>query len=137
MPGTSASTGDAGVSSESSGISNPKKRKLEGHTSLEERVSSLEKTAKVEIIKELKEKVRTLCLQEDPSNALILLTLDELAKTARKMDHEEADMFEELCRQANRYQTKLQISNLCLSVLGGKAGDAISKAISKCLKRKI
>ena len=53
-----------------------------------------------------------------------------------KLDHEEADMFEKLCRQANRYQTKLQISNLCLSVLGGKAADAISKAISKCLKDK-
>lgn len=97
---------------------------------------SLEKTSKVEMVQELKEKVRTLCLQDDPSNALILLTLDELAKVARKLNHEEADMFEELYRQANRYQSKLQISNLCLSVLGGKVADAISKAISKCLKEK-
>lgn len=97
---------------------------------------SLEKTSKGEMVQELKEKVRTLCLQDDPSNALILLTLDELSKAARKLNHEEADMFEELYRQANRYQSKLQISNLCLSVLGGKVADAISKAISKCLKDK-
>ena len=87
-------------------------------------------------LNELKEKVRTLCLQEDPSNALILLTLEELAKTARRGNHEEAEVFEELARQANRYQTKLDISNLCLQVLGGKAADAISKAITKCLKEK-
>ena len=80
--------------------------------------------------------MRTLCLQEDPSNALILLTLDELAKMARKIEHDEAEMFEELCRQANRYQSKLQIANLCLSVLGGKVADTISKALSKCLKEK-
>lgn len=97
---------------------------------------SLEKTSKGEMVQELKEKVRTLCLQDDPSNALILLTLDELSKAARKLNHEEADMFEELYRQANRYQSKLQISNLCWSVLGGKVADAISKAISKCLKDK-
>lgn len=89
------------------------------------------------MVQELKEKVRTLCLQDDPSNALVLLTLDEPSKAARKLNHEEADMFEELYRQANRYQSKLQISNLCLSVLDGKVADAISKAISKCLKDKL
>lgn len=85
VPGTSASTGDAGVTSESSGTSYCRKRKLEDETNLEERISSLEKTAKVKMIYELQERVRTLFLQEDPSNALILLTLDELAKTARKL----------------------------------------------------
>ncbi|XP_052716245.1 uncharacterized protein LOC128188950 isoform X2 [Crassostrea angulata] len=135
-PSTSASTGGSStpVPLETAGPS--KKRKHDVDTTLEERILSLEKTSKGEMVQELKEKVRTLCLQDDPSNALILLTLDELAKAARKLNHEEADMFEELYRQANRYQSKLQISNLCLSVLGGKVADAISKAISKCLKDK-
>ena len=65
---------------------------VEGNDSLEQRISSLEKVAKVEL-NELKEKVRTLCLQEDPSNALILLTLEELAKTARRGNHEDAEVF--------------------------------------------
>lgn len=90
-------------------------------------------------MKDLKEKVRTLCLQQDPSNALILLTLEELSRTARKVSHDEADTFdtfEELARQANRHQGKLDVPSLCLSVLGGKAADAITKAISKCLKER-
>lgn len=102
--------------------------------SLEDRVASLEKSTRVEVIKELKDKVRTLCLQPEPSDSLILLTLDELAKVARRADHEDTEMYEELARQANRHQAKLDISNLCLSVLGGKAADAITKAISRCMK---
>lgn len=72
---------------------------------LEDRVASLEKVAKVEKLKELKEKVRTLCLQKDPSDSLILLTLEELAKCARKLGDDESETFEKLARQANRHQT--------------------------------
>jgi hypothetical protein len=68
--------------------------------------------------------------------SLILLTLEDLAKIARKEGHEEAEIYEELSRQATRYQLKLDNSSLCLSVLGGKAADAISQAIAKCLKEK-
>ena len=99
-------------------------------------MASLERSAKVEAVKELKEKVRVLCLQQEPSNSLILLTLEELAKTAWRVDHDETDVFEELARQASRHQDKLNISSLCLSVLGGKAADAITKAIAKCIKEK-
>ncbi|CAG2194020.1 unnamed protein product [Mytilus edulis] len=91
---------------------------------------------KEEVVKNLKEKVRTLCLQDNPSDSLILLTLEELAKAARRVNHDDADTFEELTRQANRHQLKLDISSLCLSVLGGKVADAITKAVSKCLKEK-
>jgi hypothetical protein len=45
-------------------------------------------------------------------------------------------VYEELARQAIRHQTKVDVTSLCLSVLGGRAADAISKAISKCLKEK-
>ncbi|CAC5368150.1 unnamed protein product [Mytilus coruscus] len=103
---------------------------------LEDRIASLEKKTKVEIITELKKKVRTLCLQQNPSDSFILLTLDELAKFSKKLDHDDADVHEELTRQANRHYSKLDISSLCLSVLGGKAVDTITKAISKCLKEK-
>ena len=98
----------------------------------EERLEKLEK--KDDRVKELKEKVRNLCLQQMPSTPLILLTLDELTRAARRADDIEADLFEELARQANRHQEKINLSNLCLSVMGGKAADAISKAMVKCLK---
>lgn len=60
--------------------------------------------------------------------SLILLTVEDLVKVARKVSHEDAETFEELSRQATRYQAKLDISSLCLLVLGEKAADAISKA---------
>jgi len=134
---TDASATTSGAVTVTSDVNNNKrKRTVPAESSdLEERVASLEKSAKVEV-KELKDKVRTLCLQQDPTDSLILLTVEELAKSARKVNHEEADTLEELARQANRHQKQLDISSLCLSVLGGQAADAITKAISKCLKEK-
>ena len=102
-------------------------------TEIVDRIEKLEKGAEGRV-KDLREKVRTLCLQSSPSDPLILLTLDELATQARKLRDGEADTLEELARQANRFQHKINIPNLCMSVLGGKAADVISKAMSKCLK---
>jgi hypothetical protein len=79
----------------------------------------------------------TLCPQQEPSIFLILLTLEELAKHARKADAEDAEVYEEIARQAIKQQTKVDVTSLCLSLLGGRAPDAISKAISKCLKEKV
>ena len=56
----------------------------------------------MEVVKDLKEKVRMLCLQSEPSHSLILLTLDELAKVSRR-----PFFYDELARQANKYQSKL------------------------------
>jgi hypothetical protein len=100
-------------------------------------MATLQKISKLERVKELKEKVRALCLQQEPSICLILLTLEELAKHSRKADAEDAEVYEELARQAIRHQAKVDVTSLCLSVLGGRAADAISKAISKCLKEKV
>jgi uncharacterized protein (DUF2132 family) len=58
--------------------------------SLEDRLKFLEKSKNA--ANELKEKIKCLCLQEDPSMSLILLTLKDLAKTARKASHEEAEI---------------------------------------------
>lgn len=85
-------------------------------------------------LEEIKHKVRLLATQNKPSEALILLTLDELAKKAQAIDHEDADMFDELARQAARNQGKVNIVSLALNVLGGKASDLVSKALSKCMK---
>ena len=71
----------------------------------------------------------TLCPQQEPSIFLILLTLEELAKHARKADAEDAEVYEELARQAIKQQTKVDVTSLCLSLLGGRAADAISKAM--------
>lgn len=97
--------------------------------SLEKRLKLLEKSSKDQV-DDLKGKVRCVCLQENPSVSLILLTVEDMAKVTRKVSHEDAETFEDLSRQATRYQAKLNISSLCLSVLGGKAADAISKAVS-------
>ena len=140
--GPSTSTQSSGKANQpnGSGTATGKRKRSDNDgdetSAIEDRIKTLEKAAKVEMVQELREKVRTLCLQQEPSNPLILLTLEDLARTARRVCHDEADTFEELARQANRHQAKLDISSLCLSVLGGKAADAISKAISKCLKDK-
>ena len=51
-------------------------------------------------ITQLKDKVRSLCLQNDPSEPSILLTLGELARVSRRQGHVDAELYEELARQA-------------------------------------
>ena len=89
-----------------------------------------------ETIQNLKAKVRALALHTTPSEPLILLTLDELARLSRRQNHEEAETFEELARQAKFYQGKVNMADLCLTALGGKAADTVTKALTKCLKQK-
>lgn len=77
-----------------------------------------------------------MALQTKPSVPLILVTLDELARTARRKGHSEASMYEELSRQANLNQEKIDIQSFCLNVLGGNASDIVGKALSKAIKIK-
>lgn len=65
--------------------------------SLEKRLKLLEKSSKDQV-DDLKEKVRCVCLQENPSVSLILLTVEDMAKVTRKVSHEDAETFEELSR---------------------------------------
>lgn len=129
---TSATTATLVVSA-TGGDSRKRKRDTSSDESLEDRVANLEKSARSPV-QELKEKVRSLCMMAEPSTPLILITLEELAKVAKKEQHDESEVFEELARQALRHQTKLDIASLCLSVMGGKAADVITKAISKCMR---
>lgn len=62
--------------------------------------------------------------------------MEELAAKARSLGHEDAETFEELARQATRNQGRINIMSLALTVLGGKASDIITKALSKCMKEK-
>ena len=80
-------------------------------------------------IKDLKEQVRNLAMQANPSEPLMLLK-------ARRQNDEESETFEELARQAQRNQGTINISTLILNVLGGKASDLVGKAMAKCLKEK-
>ena len=105
---------------------------------IELRIAALEKsssTATVEAVQQLNDKVRGLALHQ-LSEQLLILTLDELAKLPRQSGHVDADTYEELARQATRHQGRLDIASLCLSVMGGKVADVITKAISKCIKEK-
>ncbi|KAK3103081.1 hypothetical protein FSP39_016318 [Pinctada imbricata] len=115
----------------------------EGDTEVDEEIPAPPKkkrpsaTVTKSVVKEvesIKDKVRLLAQQNDPSEALILLSLDELAKTARSAQVDDADIFEELYRQASMNQGKINMVNLVLSVMGGKASDVVAKALTKCKK---
>lgn len=71
-------------------------------------------------IQQVKDKIKVLCTQSQPSEALILLSLDELSRLARKVNHEDMDVYEELYGQCSRMQGKINMGNLCLTVLGGE-----------------
>ena len=60
----------------------------------------------------------------------------DLAKPDKRVNHDEAEIFEEFVRQSNRHYSKLDISSLVYvyTFLAGKAADTINKAISKCLR---
>uniref|UniRef100_A0A8W8M1L9 Uncharacterized protein n=1 Tax=Magallana gigas TaxID=29159 RepID=A0A8W8M1L9_MAGGI len=47
-------------------------------------------------IQQVKDKIRVLCTQSKPSEALILISLDELSRLARKVNHEDIDVYKEL-----------------------------------------
>ena len=61
-------------------------------------------------ITQLKDKVRSLCLQNDPSEPLILLTLEELARVSRRQGHADAELYEELTRQAKVQRGQLDLA---------------------------
>ena len=116
-----------------------KKQKLptvpDDPSTLEQRVLSLEKKTD-DAISRLKDQVRSLCLQHDPSEALILLTLDELARVSKRQGHADWEIHDELARHAKIQQGQLDLAHFCLMALSGKAGDIITKALSKCKKQK-
>ncbi|XP_052090318.1 uncharacterized protein LOC127726986 [Mytilus californianus] len=126
MP-TSADSGDEDPPS-------PFKKKKKNHD-LVRRAADLEKS-KEDNVKELKNKVRSLALQANPSEPLILLSLDELAKKARRQNDDDAETFDELARQAQKHQGSINVATLTLNVLGGKASDLVGKVMAKCPKEK-
>lgn len=100
--------------------------------SLEKWLKSLEKSSK-DSVNDVKNNVRCLCLHEDQSMSLILLTLEDLAKTERKY-----------LKKRQKYVRNCQDKQLvttdqaCVYRFWGhiKAADAISKAVTKCLNEK-
>lgn len=100
---------------------------------MERRLLMLEKLEK-EDVSTVKERVKALAAQQDPSEPLILITLDELARLSRKLGDKDMEVYEELYRQCGRLQGKVNIANLCLTVLGGQGADLVSKAVNKCIK---
>jgi hypothetical protein len=88
-------------------------------------------------VAEVKKKVRSLCLQNQPNESLLLLLLDDLSRASASMGDDNYVMYDELARQARHNQGKVVLSSFALSVLGEGANDAVSKALAKCLKSKI
>lgn len=58
-------------------------------------------------VESIKQKATLLANQNDPINALILLALDELAKTSRSARIDDADICDEPNRQSSRNQETL------------------------------
>ena len=55
---------------------------------------------------------------------------------SRRQGYADAELYEELARQAKVQQGQLlNLAHFCLTTLSGKAGDVITKALSKCLKK--
>lgn len=107
--------------------------------SIEKRIEELEDQVKKDeenLMQAAKEKVRCLALQSDPSELLILQSLQELATTAKRVNHSETAVYEETYRLAKINREKIDIPSFCLNVLGGKASDLVSKAMAKCFKAK-
>jgi len=63
-----------------------------------------------------------------------LISLEELAGTARRLNDDNAELYEELSRQANVNRTENDVAGFCLNVMGGKPSDLFTKALSKSLK---
>ncbi|CAC5387837.1 unnamed protein product [Mytilus coruscus] len=80
-------------------VDNEKKKK---NYDLVQRVPDLEES-KEGNIKELKDKVRSLALQANSSEPLILLSLDELAKKTRRQNDDDVETFDESARQTQRH----------------------------------
>ena len=79
--------------------------------------------------------MKSLCLQTAPSEPLILLTFEELSRVSRRKGHVDVALYEELARQAKVNQGKVKLELLCLTALSGNAGDVITKALTKGLKK--
>lgn len=54
----------------------------------------------------MKENVKILATKHDPNESLLLITLDEFTRLARKLNHNELLVYEELYRQCGRLQGK-------------------------------
>lgn len=88
----------------------------------------------VETVENLKRKVRSLCLQNEPNESLLLLLLDDLARSASITKDKGCPLFDDLARQARNNQGRLVLASFVLNVLGEGVSDAISKALAKGLK---
>ena len=78
-------------------------------STLEQRISSLEKKSDGAVT-QLKDQVRSLCLQNSPSEPLILLTFEELARVTKRQGDTDAELYEELARQAKLQQGQLDLA---------------------------
>ena len=122
---------------DSTTVSEPseKKQKHSPSDDVLERLNKLEESSR-DTVGGLRDKVRMLASQANPSDALLLLTIEELARTSRKLDSTKADTYEELSRQAFKHEGSINLSSLALSVIGSKASEDVVKALSKCVKEK-
>jgi hypothetical protein len=103
---------------------------------VQQKLDSLEKNRRQEMVETAVRKVRNLSLQPQPSMPLIIAALDELACLSLENGHKEAKLYNEISRQAERFKDTIDIGTFCLSALGGGTSDKILQALTKSRKIK-
>lgn len=95
---------------------------------MERRLLMLEKLDKEDVSK-VKERITALVAQQDPSEPLIFITLNELARLSRKL--EDKDM------KCMRSCIGSVVANLCITVLGSRESILCPKQLISVLRTKL
>ncbi|CAH1801515.1 unnamed protein product [Owenia fusiformis] len=88
-----------------------------------------------EAVETLLTKVKHVCTQAKPNNAMIIATLDDLKERSDKTGHADAPLFSDLLWQVERNAERLDVPELVLAALSS-ASDKVFNAVQKCLKSK-
>jgi hypothetical protein len=81
----------------------------------------------------VRDKVRAVAGMEDTDVGLLIYLLEDMADRAKKCNHQDMGVFKKLAVEAERYRSRMDVSMLCLNVLGGRSDDPVGAAVAKQL----
>ena len=93
--------------------SEPPKKKIKHSDDVLDRLIKVEKYIQ-DTVSQLKENVRMLATYSNLNYALLLLTLEEFARTVRRQKCPEADTYMEVSRRSHKHQGSINLSSLGL-----------------------
>lgn len=95
---------------------------------MERRLLMLEKLDKEDVLK-VKERITALVAQQDPSEPLIFITLNELARLSRKLGDKDIKCMRSCIGSV--------VTNLCITVLGSRESILCPKQLISVLRTKL